>query len=499
MKYVLGIDVGTSGTKAVLYDKLCNVIDSSTVNYDMYQPNNGWAEQNPNDWQSATFSTILNLTNKHRNKKVVGIGLSGQMHGLVLLDIDNKPLMNSIIWCDTRADKECNQIIDILPNYAEYTLNPPIVGFTLPKLLWIKNNLPQIYSRINKVILPKDYVNYCLTGNFATDVSDASGTGYFDVANRCWSQEVISAFGIKEEWLPKVYSSQDVIGVVDNAIADRLGLNINVTVVAGAGDQAAAGLGNRIIHDGDCSISLGSSGVVFVATERPIQDKLGRVHTFCHAVPNMWHIMGVTQGAGLSLKWYKQNFAVDLDYKALDECSDKLPIGSNGLIYLPYLMGERTPHLNSFIRGAFIGLSANSNTNDMYRAVLEGVSFSLKDCYIIIKEMCCIYNKIVVSGGGAKSPLWLQILADILGVDMRTSNNIESGTRGVAMLALVGCGVYSDVVSTIESHYYEQGVLINANKDNSDKYTRIYPLFQELYQLLAENNKKLLQLNVEEK
>lgn len=497
MKYVIGADIGTSGTKAVLYDQKLNLICEASKDYPLYQPHNGWAMQNPKDWAEAVFTTIKQISKDNQDKDILGIGLSGQMHGLVLLDTDNNPLMDSIIWCDTRADKECNEILNTMPDYPKYTLNPPIVGFTLPKLLWVKNNLPDIYSKINKILLPKDYVNFCLTGEYSTDVTDASGTGYFDVAKRCWSKEVLNAFGIKEEWLPKVFESQEVVGTLTQKVCKELELKQNVVVVAGAGDQAAAGLGNEILFNGDYSISLGSSGVVFTATNTPTQDKLGRVHTFCHAVPNMWHIMGVTQGAGLSVKWFKDNFAKDVSYKSLDKSAENLPIGSNGLIFLPYLMGERTPHLDSTIRGAFIGLSAKNNLFDMYKSVIEGVNFSLRDCAEIMKNMGIIPRKIIVGGGGAKSEIWLNMLADILGENLCKCANSESGTKGVATLALVGSKTYLDIKTAIENFDKQPEKEFTVNQNNYQKYSKLYPLYVELYKLLAENNKKLQQLNAE--
>lgn len=493
MKYIIGADIGTSGTKSVLYDEKLNIIEEASCEYPLFCPNNGWAEQNPQDWSNALLQSIKQLASANLGKEIVGLGLSGQMHGLVLLDKSNNVLMNSIIWCDTRASLECEEILRIMPDYAKYTLNPPIVGFTLPKLLWVKNNNPQIYKQINKILLPKDYVNFCLTGKFSTDVSDASGTGYFDVANRCWSKEVLQAFDIKEEWLPKVFESQQTLGKIMPHICKQLGLIGEISVVAGAGDQAAAGLGNLIFDSGQYSISLGSSGVVFTATDRPLQDKGGRVHTFCHAIPNMWHVMGVTQGAGLSVKWFKENFAKHLSYKELDSNVKNLPIGSNGVLFLPYLNGERTPHLDSNIRGAFIGLSARNNIFDMYRAVLEGVSYSLKNCLDIMLHMNIQIKDIIVCGGGAKSPIWIEILSNCLGNNIYISQNSEAGTKGVAMLAMIGSGIYSNIemLSQQISNINKNKVL--CNNDKIKTYKDFYLLFNDLYMLLKDHNKKLMQ------
>ncbi len=494
MKKLLGIDIGTSGTKAVLYAENGTKIDEVTFDYPLYQEKSGYAEQNPKDWETATYKAISSLNSNNDITDLIGIGLSGQMHGLVMLDKYNQPLANSLIWCDTRADKECEEILSTMPNYSNYAINPPIVGFTLPKLLWIKNNRTEIYSKINKILLPKDYMNYCLTGEFITDVSDASGTGYFDINKREWSKEILVTFGIKEEWLPKVLESCEVAGNLRKDLIEEYSwsINNNVTIVAGAGDQSASALGNGIIDNNDSCITVGSSGVVFTATDTPIKDYFGRVQTFCHAVKNMWHIMGVTQGAGLSVKWFKDNFAKEVSYKDLDELSKEIPAGSNKLLFLPYLMGERTPHLDSSIRGAFIGISARHTLYDMYRAVLEGVAFSLKDCVELIKNLNIDVNSALIGGGGAKSNIWKQIIADALQIDLISNDNSESGTIGVAILASVGCGLYKDIKEAKEVFCSKNNSIINHTKD--DTYEKYYALYKNLYELLKDNNKELFNL-----
>lgn len=451
MKYVIGIDVGTSGTKSVLYDQHGNIIHSCLECYDLIQPQNGWAEQRPKDWWDATITSLKKVIRKEFINDIVGMGVSGQMHGLVLLDAKNRPLMNSIIWCDGRTEKEVAEIIALIgkEEYISLTLNAPNASFTLSKLLWVKNNLPDIYSKIQKVLLPKDYINFCLTGEFATDVSDAGGTGYFDVKNRDWCNSILDRFDINKNWLPKIYESQEVIGNVSLNIAKTLGLAADTIVVAGAGDQAAAGLGNGILSEGNLSISLGTSGVVFSAVKEPKYDCLGRVHTFCHAIPGMWHVMGVTQACGLSVSWFVDNFCKSLCGNKKD-IFDNLEAGgekltSDGIIYLPYLMGERTPHLDSSIRGAFVGISASHTVYNLYKAVIEGVCFSLKDCYNIISGMDIQINNIRVGGGGSNSDFWLKILSGVLGENLWISNNSECGSLGVAVLASVGSGIYQNI------------------------------------------------------
>lgn len=481
MNYFVGIDVGTSATKAVLFDDAGSIVSTSSMEYDLIQPKNGWAEQRPSDWKNASIHTLKEVVSKIDANEVKGIGVSGQMHGLVLLDKESKPLCDSIIWCDQRTEEEVNQIIDTIgkEKYIGLTLNAPNTSFTLSKLLWIKNNLPDVYKKINKVLLPKDYINFCLTGNFATDVSDASGTGYFDVTNRKWSNEILDAFEISKELLPKVYQSSEYIGNITNEVSEITGLPTDTIVVAGAGDQAAAALGNGIVSKNTGSVSLGTSGVVFTAIDKPIYDKQGRTHTFCHAVDNMWHMMGVTQGCGLSVSWFKHNFAENSSYKELDEKASQ--ITSDGIVFLPYLMGERTPHLDANCRGSFTGLSANHKIFNLYRAVIEGVCFSLKDCCSVIEENGIDINSFKVCGGGANSKFWLQTLSDIFAKNLFVTNNSESGALGVAMLASVGSGVYDSVIVANEKMNSSRLSTIVFDESKSIDYDEIYSVYKKLY------------------
>ncbi len=481
MNYFIGIDVGTSATKAVMFDENGKIKSTASNEYELIQPKNGWAEQRPNDWKNATIETLKQVAMKVNSSEIKGIGVSGQMHGLVLLDKDLKPLCNSIIWCDQRTQNEVDQIIDTIgkERYIELTLNAPNTSFTLSKLLWVRNNHPDIYKKIYKVLLPKDYINFCLTGNFATDVSDASGTGYFDVTNRKWSNEILETFGISEDLLPTVYQSSNSIGNITAEICELTGLSNETIVVAGAGDNAAAAVGNGIISENTASVSLGTSGVVFTAIDRPIYDKKGRVHTFCHAVDNMWHMMGVTQGCGLSVSWFKHNFADGYSYKELDEKASK--ITSDGVIFLPYLMGERTPHLDANCRGSFTGLSASHNSFNLYRAVLEGVSFSLKDCCGVIEETGININSYKACGGGAKSKFWLQILSDVIGKDLYTAESSESGALGVAILASVGSGFYPSIDVASQNMNSSKLTKIEFSESNNLNYNKIYSVYKKLY------------------
>ena len=478
-RYFLGIDLGTSGVKAALFDSVGVLIDSESKSYPLFCSDGGYAEQNPIDWQKATLACIKAIFLKHTDKEIAGIGVGGQMHGLVLLDKDDKVLRNSIIWCDTRAQKECDSIIKIMPNYADYSINPPIVGFTLPKLLWVKNHEPEIFSKINKILLPKDYINFCLCGEYSGDVSDASGTGFFDIEKRRWSDEILRAFEIKKEWLPKVYESCEVVGNLALNLCAELNIQYRPIVVAGAGDQAAAALGNGIVGDNEISVCLGTSGVVFSATKNPKKDVKGRVHTFCHAVPNLWHVMGVTQGCCLSVDWFKNNFAKDLSFKDLDNTAFNIGNKQDSPIFLPYLMGERTPHLDSEIRGAFIGISANHTTFDMYRAVLEGVCFSLKNCLDILTEMDISVNEIKVSGGGAKSHCWTSILADILDKKLYINSQNESGVLGVSMLAMVGAKEYPSLQTCLNNLNCQSGREVSPN--SNAQYAKKYKSYNNAY------------------
>lgn len=491
MKYVIGADLGTSGTKVVIYDSDGNEVSSGYCEYPLYQPKNGFAQQKPEDWKKGVFSAVRKALEKTNipAEDVLSIGLSGQMHGLVLLDKKDNVLCDSIIWCDVRAQSECDEIEKIMPDYREHTYNAPVVGFTLPKLMWVKKYMPEVYSNIAHILLPKDYINHVLCGCYSTDVSDASGTGFFNVAKRIWSKSVCNYFGIKQEWLAKVYESCEVVGSLTPKTAKELGLTTATVVVAGAGDQAAAGLGNGIVEEGDCSVMLGTSGVVFSAKNTSVKAPDG-LHCFCHSVPGLWHGMAVTQGAGLSVKWFKENVAQGIDYKTLDKISTKVDTGSQGLMFLPYLMGERAPHPSSTVRGGWIGLSASHTLAHMYKAVMEGVNYSLCECYKLLLDGN-VSKKIKVGGGGAKSSVWLQLFADCIGQDIIIPNNAESGTKGAAILAGTGAGLFSDVKEGVRKFSHEDCKELKYNNEVHEKYKKLLPLYSELYDLLKDHFTKI--------
>jgi xylulokinase len=494
MAYVIGVDIGTSGTKTVLFDEKGNTIASDLKEYDMYQPYPNWAEQNPEDWWSAVALSIKEVIKKSGidSVNILGVGLSGQMHGLVLLDKEDKVLRPAIIWCDQRTSEECAQITEIIgaKRLIEITANPALTGFTASKIMWVKNHEPEIYAKVSKILLPKDYIRYKLTGEFATEVSDASGMQLMDIAKRDWSCEVLEKLGIERSFLGKVYESQEITGRISKEAASLTGLSEGTIVVGGAGDQAAGAIGNGIVKEGVVSSTIGSSGVVFAYTDKVTIDPKGRVHTFCHAVPGTWHIMGVTQGAGLSLKWLRDNLCssekeasrlsgIDV-YDILSKEASLSKPGSEGLIYLPYIMGERTPHLDPFAKGVFFGITARHNKNDMVRAVMEGVAYSLKDCMDIIKEMGVEIKEVRASGGGGKSQLWRQIQSDMFQTQVTTINSSEGPALGVAILALVGVGVYSSVQEACDN-IIKTRTIQQPIKENSIIYNKYHKVYKDLY------------------
>lgn len=507
MSYVIGVDLGTSGTKTVLFDEIGNVIASHTVEYPLYQEKNGWAEQDPLDWYNATITTIKTVLDKSNidSAKIKGIGLSGQMHGLVMLDKDFNVLRKSIIWCDQRTGKECEEITEIVgaEKVIEITANPVLTGFTASKIRWVMKNEPDVFEKCRYILLPKDYVRLMLTGELATEVSDASGMQLLDVPNRKWSKTMLDALNISEDMLGKVYESPEITGEITQKVADITGLKKGTIVVGGAGDNAAASVGTGVVEDGKAFTTIGTSGVVYAHTSKVTIDPKGRVHTFCCAVPNCWHVMGVTQGAGLSLKWFRDNFCtseketaklmgVD-EYYLMDKEAEKIPVGADRLLYLPYLMGERTPHLDPNARGMFFGLSAIHGKSHMLRAVLEGVAYSLRDCVEVFKEMNINVNDMMACGGGGTSPLWRQMLADLYACDVKTVASKEGPALGVGILALTGSGVYSSVQEACANIIKTDKVQAPIN-DNIPKYEKYYQLYREIYPAIKEQCQKLASL-----
>lgn len=508
MNYLIGIDVGTSATKTVLFDQTGTVVASASKEYPLYQPHNGWAEQKPEDWRDAVLDTLAEVVKESGAAvgDIKGIGISGQMHGLVMLDERGEVLRPSIIWCDQRTGAEVEDMLRMMPRerWIEITANPPLTGWTAAKILWVRKNEPEVYKRCRHILLPKDYIRYVLTGVFATEVSDASGMQLLDVPGRCWSGEVLKALSIDPELLGTVYESCQVTGTILPEIAAATGLTEETKVVGGAGDNAAAAVGTGVVKDGTAFTTIGSSGVVFAHSSQVTIDPKGRVHTCCAAVPGTWHVMGVTQGAGLSLKWFKDNFCQDYVEEAKGQGVDVYDLinrdvqavepGSDKLIYLPYLMGERTPHLDPDCRGVFFGLSAIHTKAHMLRAVMEGVSYSLSDCNDILREMNISVDQMMACGGGGKSPVWRQMLSDLYGCPVKTVVQTEGPALGVAILAGVGCGIYESVEAACDK-------LISENQSTSPveeekkRYALYHDLYKELYKNLKDSYKKLAKLD----
>ena len=494
---ILGVDIGTSATKTVLFDLTGRIIASASREYPLYQPQMGWAEQDPEDWAQATLNTIAEVTASAGvdRRSILGMGLSGQMHGMVLLDKAGRVLRPAIIWCDQRTQRQCDEMTSILgrERLIEITANPALTGFTASKLLWVKENQPEIFERIDKVLLPKDYVRYVLTGEFATEVSDASGMQLLDVPKRQWSGEVISALGFSMQWMPKVYESVEVSGQITPEAAEKTGLWAGMPVVGGAGDNAAGAVGTGVVSPGAAFSTIGTSGVVFAHMERPQIDPQGRIHTFCHAVPGAWHVMGVIQSAGLSLRWMRDELCAQerelakqegLDpYEVMTREAMQSPLGARGLIFLPYLMGERSPHLDPVAKGAFVGLTALHTRRDMIRSVMEGVCHALHDSMEIIQEMGVPVTEVRAGGGGGRSALWRQMQADMFGVPVKTVQAAEGPALGVALLAAVGAGAY-DTVQQACSAAISLNQPLCPDPEAGARYQRMHRIYQALYHAL---------------
>lgn len=500
MEYLLGIDLGTSGTKTVLFDLQGVPAASHTAEYPLYQPQNGWAEQDPHDWWRAVQEGISAVLSKSgaTPSDIRGIGISGQMHGLVMLDIQGHVIRNAILWCDGRTQVECDEITAAVgrEKLLSITANPALPGFTAGKILWIRKHEPGNYEKCRHILLPKDYIRYKLTGEFATEVSDASGMNLLDVPKRMWSGEILSALNIDSTWLGRMYESCEVTGAVTASAAEATGLAPGTLVVGGAGDNAAAAIGTGVVETGKAFTTLGTSGVIFAHTNDVTIDTKGRVHTFCSAVPGKWTVMSCTLAAGLSLQWFRNTFCaaekeisanMGIDpYELMTAQAERSPIGANRLLYLPYLMGERSPLLDSNARGGFIGLSAIHTKGDLIRAVMEGVSYSQRQCLDVFREMGVDVSDMAACGGGGRSPFWRQMLADVYACPVKTIASAEGPALGAAILAGVGAGVYSSV-----SEGCSLAVRIGQTQEpdgvHSAAYERFYQIYKAMYPALQES------------
>jgi len=497
----LGIDVGTGGTRALVIDARGTVVASASAEHQHFaSPKPGWAEQDPRDWWKACGEAVRKTlqTSEAKAEDIACVGFSGQMHGAVLLDASDEVVRPALIWCDQRSEPQSLELEKIFgrDTLIRLTCNPPLTNFTLTKFLWVRENEPEKWDRVAHVMLPKDYVRFRLTGERAIDMADASGTLLLDVAKRKWSEEVLAKTGIKESMLPGLFESPEVCGKVNATGAEATGLKAGTPVVAGAGDQAAGAVGMGIARVGAVSATIGTSGVVFASTDRPAMDPAGRLHTFCHAIPGRWHVMGVTQAAGLSLRWYRDNFgsaspAVHKKdgrdpYDVFAEEATKAPVGSEGAFWVPYLMGERTPHLDPNARAALIGLTASHSRAHVIRAIMEGVAYSLKDTFMIFEEMKIPVTSIRLGGGGARSPLWRQIQADVYGREVEIVAAEEGAAYGAAILAGAGGGAWSSVEQACGAVVRVAKRIAPNPKDCATMhqgyhtYRKIYPALQQL-------------------
>ena len=491
---VLGIDVGTGGTRALVVDETGRILSSATEEHIPFaSPQPAWAEQDPRDWwRAATVAIGKALEAAHVPPSSIScVGFSGQMHGAVLLDERDEVIRPSLIWCDQRTEAQSDELHKLFgrDRLIQLTCNPALTNFTLTKMLWVREHEPQNWARVRKVMLPKDYVRLRLGADAAIDVADASGTLLLDVAKRKWAGEVLSKTGMDSKILPKLYESPDVCGKVSQIGAKESGLAPDTPLVAGAGDQAAGAVGIGIHRPGTVSATIGTSGVVFAATDRPALDPLGRLHTFCHAIPNRWHVMGVTQAAGLSLRWFRDQLwnghPSGDPYDLMCEAAARVDPGCDGALWAPYLMGERTPHLDPNARAAFVGLTASHTRAHLIRAVLEGVAFSLKDTFTILDEIGVPAKQVRLGGGGARSRLWRQIQADVYGKEVEILAAEEGAAYGAAILAGVGARYWSSVDEACNA-VVRVAARVQPSRDTSALMQRNYQVFRRIYPSLRQ-------------
>jgi xylulokinase len=497
--YLLGLDVSTTGSKAVLIDENGSVVESATNAHRLSTPRPAWSEQDPADWWTASAASIHRVLDASgaTADQVVGVGMTGQMHGLVLLDRAGEVLRPAILWNDQRTAAQCRSITETVgaDRVLQITGNPVLPGFTAPKIVWVRENEPEVYARIATFLLPKDYVRYRLTGALVCDVSDASGTSVFDVGRRTWSDEMLAALRIPREWVPAVTESPEVSAWVSAEGSRLTGLREGTPVVSGAGDNAAAAVGTGIIRPGVISASLGTSGVVFAPLESYQPEPSGRLHAYCHAVPGQWHLMGVMLSAAGSLRWYRDALAGEDTPPSFDDLvkeAASVPAGAEGLLFLPYLSGERTPHPDPDARGAFVGLSLRHGRAHLTRAVMEGVAFGLKDSVELMKPLGLNIARVRVAGGGARNPIWRQILADVFNSELATTDASEGAAYGAALLAGVGAEVFESVEAASDQAVKEvEHVVPGADVA---AYERIYPRYRALYPALAPEFKAMARL-----
>lgn len=496
MDYLLGLDIGTSGVKALLISVEGKIISSKTESYPLATPHSGWAEQSPYDWWEATVKVIEEVVSSTPigSTQIKGISLSGQMHSSVFLDEKMEVVRPAILWSDTRTSEQCKEIytkVGGLNQLIDYVSNPALEGFTAPKILWLKENEPENYQKVKYILLAKDYIRYRLTGELFTEVSDAAGTLLFEVIKKRWSTGLLEKLEIDPDLLPPILNSFDLAGRITKPIAEKTGLKFGTPLVAGGADNACGAVGSGIIQEGRVMVSIGSSGVVLAQTDNPQADQEGRIHLFNHACPNSWYMMGVMLSAGMSYEWLeKKLFNNSLDYPKLDQLAEEIEPGSEGLLFLPYLYGERTPHNDANARGVYFGISGKHDQRHFTRSVLEGVTFALKDSLELIKDKGVKVKEIRAIGGGAKSSVWQQILADILGKEINLLNVEEGPAFGAALIAGVGVGVYGSFTEAVSGIVKVQKTIV-PRIQNTEKYNQYYQLYKKLYYSLKEDFKEL--------
>jgi xylulokinase len=479
MTALLGLDVGTTGARCVAIDETGRLLAEATAEYPLYSPRPGWSEQNPEDWWEASRTAIGRVAEKV-GPDVAGIGLTGQMHGAVFLDGGGAVIRPALLWNDQRTQEQCDEITRLVgaEELIRIAGNPALTGFQAPKLLWLREEEPDAYKRLQRLLLPKDYIRFRLTGQAATDVSDASGTLLLDLRSRDWSDEILAALQIPLRWLPEVFEGPEATGGVLAAAAGDLGLRPGIPVAAGGGDNAAAAVGNGVIKGGLASCSIGTSGVLFAHSDKLSLDPSGRLHAFCHAVPGRYHLMGVTLSAGGSLRWWRDVLG-NITYEEMGRLAAQAPPGSEGLVFLPYLTGERSPHLDPLARGAFFGLSSRHSAAHLTRAVMEGVAYSLRDCLDVMKQLDAAPNQVRATGGGARSDLWRQVMADVFDCRIVRTVSDHGPAYGAALLASVAAGIHADVEEACA------GIELRAEADDPDlARVRIYDEYHALYQSL---------------
>ena len=498
MKTLLGIDIGTSSTKAVLIDATGKLLGKAQSEYEIDSPRPGWAEQHPETWWLAVKTTVSAVVanNQPASRDILGLGLSGQMHGTVLLDEKRSLLRPAVIWADRRSQKQCQAVSEVLgkERLRELAGNSISPGFMAATLLWLKENEPGTFSRVATVFLPKDYVRFKLTGEVGTEVTDASSSLLLDVKRRTWSKELLRLIGVLPEQLPPLHESQDIVGTLSRSAAEDLGVAAGIPVVAGGGDQSMAAIGNGVVEEGIALSTIGTGGQLFTPTKTFKTDPELRIHSFCHAAPGMWHLMGAILSAGLSLKWFRDKFCRQASYGEIDEMAKSVPVGSEGLIFLPYLLGERSPHLDPSARGCFVGLTIHHSLGHLARAVMEGVAFAMRDCLNLFGDLGVNPERIVMSGGGAKSGLWRQIQADVYDREVITVNTQEEAVTGAAILAGVGVGIYSSVQAACKE-LVKPVSSTSPRPHDARRYAELYGVYRSLYPALKDSFRKLTELS----